>query len=125
VVSGLRSAVLESPSIAFHGLEVLDVYPENLHNLASGEEVVITGRYRGSGKISARLSGTVSDQPWEREYAFNVKEAKATNAFIPLIWASRRIDALTLRDDDASVRQTVSLSKKYSLPSRHTSFIVL
>jgi tetratricopeptide (TPR) repeat protein len=67
------------------------------------------------------LGGT----PWQKSFTFDVGKARSANAFIPLLWASRRIDLLALRDDEASIRETVSLSKRFSIPSRYTSFIVL
>jgi vault protein inter-alpha-trypsin-like protein/VWA domain-containing protein len=125
IVTGLRVPVLKNPQITFAGLGVTDVYPETLPSLGSGEEVSITGRYNGTGQLTATLLGTIGGKDWKRDYTFNVGEAKASNTFVPLLWASRRIDALTLEGDERAIKESVSLSKKYSLPSRYTSFIVL
>ncbi len=125
IIAGLRAVVLRRPALAFEGLQVLDVFPEALQNLASGEEVVITGRYRGEGRLTAKLTGALNGKPFERDFTFNIQEAKSANSFIPLLWASRQLDHLTLEDDEASIRQIVSLSKRFSIPSRYTSFIVL
>ncbi|MCP4678806.1 MAG: VWA domain-containing protein [Deltaproteobacteria bacterium] len=125
IVTGLRVPVLENPRIVFEGLGVTGVYPGTLPSLGSGEEVSITGRYKGTGRLTATLSGRLAGKDWSRDYTFDVGEAKATNTFVPLLWASRKIDALTLKGNDGAVKETVKLSKKFSLPSRYTSFIVL
>ena len=125
IVTSLRVPVLENPTIEIEGLAVKDVHPEMLPNLGGGEEVTLTGRHRGTGKLSVKLTGTLAGKPWERTFAFNVGEAKESNTFVPLVWASRKIDALTLRGDEKAIKETVELSKRFSLPSRYTSFIVL
>jgi tetratricopeptide (TPR) repeat protein len=43
---------------------------------------------------------------------------------VPILWASRKIDDLTLQGDEVE-KEIVTLSKRFSLPSRYTSFIVL
>ncbi len=125
IVTSLRVPVLESPSIEIEGLSVKDVHPEMLANLSGGEEVTLTGRHKGTGKLSVKLAGTLAGKPWEKTFAFNVGEAREANTFVPLVWASRKIDALTLRGDETAVKEAVELSKRFSLPSRYTSFIVL
>jgi hypothetical protein len=44
---------------------------------------------------------------------------------VPILWASRKIDALTLQGGPETEKDVVKLSKQFSLPSRYTSFIVL
>ncbi|MBW2261278.1 MAG: hypothetical protein JRG91_04825 [Deltaproteobacteria bacterium] len=96
-----------------------------LANLSGGEEVTLTGRHKGTGRLSVKLTGTLAGKHWEKTYAFNVGEARKANTFVPLVWASRKIDALTLRGDEKAIKEAVGLSKRFSLPCRYTSFIVL
>jgi hypothetical protein len=125
VITSLRVPVLEDVKVSIEGLAVRDVHPEMLGNLAGGEEITLTGRYKGTGELRVKLSGSISGEPWESERVFNVGEAKKANTFVPLVWASERIDSLTLRGDEKAIKETVALSKRFSLPSRYTSFIVL
>ncbi|MFH1438296.1 MAG: VIT domain-containing protein [Pseudomonadota bacterium] len=125
IIGSLRTPLLQQASVSFEGLEVKDVFPERIANIASGEEVVITGRYRGTGKLEAVLTGTVAEQKFARTHSFNVGESKQSNTFVPVMWASRKIDSLTLEGGGEAEKQIVKLSRAYSLPSRFTSFIVL
>jgi hypothetical protein len=125
LIGSLRTPILREAKISFEGLEVKDVYPEKLPNVSSGQEIVVTGLYRGTGKLDVALAGIAGTKESKRTWSFNVGEGKKGNSFVPVIWASRKIDALTLRADKASEKEVVRLSKRYSLPSRYTSFIVL
>lgn len=125
IITSLRVPMLEDVRVSLEGIAVRDVHPEMLGNLASGEEITLAGRYKGTGELRVKLEGRLAGEPWESEHVFNVGEAKEANTFVPLVWANERIDALTLRGDEKAVKETVELSKRFSLPSRYTSFIVL
>jgi Mg-chelatase subunit ChlD len=124
VIASLRTPLLRDVDISFEGIEVDDVYPDKIANLSSGQEIVVTGRYRGTGKLDVKLAGRVGDREVEKSYSFNVGEGKRANSFVPILWASRKIDELTIQGDEKE-KEIVTLSKRFSLPSRYTSFIVL
>jgi Mg-chelatase subunit ChlD len=125
IITSLRIPLLRDVSVSFEGLEVADVYPDKVPNLASGQEIVVTGRYRGTGKLDVRLAGKVGDKDVAKTFSFSVGEGKQGNSFVPILWASRKIDALTLEGGPGTEKDVVKLSKQFSLPSRYTSFIVL
>jgi len=125
IITSLRIPLLRDVSVTFEGLEVADVFPDKVPNLASGQEIVVTGRYRGTGKLDVRLAGKVGDKDVTKTFSFNVGEGKQGNSFVPILWASRKIDALTLQGGPETEKDVVKLSKQFSLPSRYTSFIVL
>ncbi len=125
VIATMRLPVLEDVRFSFEGLEVKDVSPASLPNLGVGEQVTVAGRYRGTGSLEVKMTGTIAGRDFTTEAAFDVGPGKAGNSFVPLVWAARRIDDLTLAGDEESIEEVVALSKRYSLPSRWTSFIVL
>lgn len=125
IALGLRGPVLEAPQLSFNGVTVLDVVPERLPNLQSGGELLAAGRYRGTGKLNVALFGTLDQKPWRKEWTFDVGSGSAKNTFVPLVWAAEKIDALTLADTDAARKELISISKKFGLATRLTSFIVL
>jgi len=55
---------------------------------------VITGRFRGEGKGTVRLSGQAngSDETFRLNTAFNA--ADGSNTFLPRIWATRKLGFL-------------------------------
>lgn len=125
IITSTRVPLLEDVRLEIEGVEVRDVSPAHLPNLAVGEEVGVLGRYRGTGEMKVVLRGSLAGRPIERSYAFDVGEGAGANSFVPLVWASRRIDDLTLRGDEDARDEAVRLSSEYSLPCRWTSFIVL
>jgi tetratricopeptide (TPR) repeat protein len=125
VALGLRGPVLESPELLLSGVVTSDIVPAAISNLSSGGELLVSGRYQGTGTLTATLSGSLNGQPWKKEWSFDVGEASQTNSFVPLVYAAKKIDALVLNDSDAARRETIALSKKYNIASRLTSFIVL
>ncbi|MBW2262335.1 MAG: FecR domain-containing protein, partial [Deltaproteobacteria bacterium] len=125
IITAMRTPVLEDVRITFDGIEVEEIFPESVSNLGPGEDLVVTGRYAGRGDAQVTLKGSVSGAGFEKTYGFKVGEASETNAFVPLMWASNKIDALTLAGGKESVKEIEKLSVDYALASRVTSFIVL
>ncbi len=125
IIASLRVPVIEDARIEFDGIEVRDVFPAALAAVSSGEEITVLGRYRGAGALRVKMGGRVSGEDWAKEYSFTVGEAGKSNGFVPFMWASRRIDALTLDGSEEARKEIVALSRAFSLPSRFTSFIVL
>ncbi len=125
IITAMRTPVLEDVRIAFEGIEVEEIFPERVSNLIPGEDLVVTGRYAGQGDVSVTLQGRVAGADIERTYGFKVGEPGETNAFVPLTWASSKIDALTLEGGAEAVEKIEKLSKDYALATRFTSFIVL
>ncbi len=73
---------------------VRELEPSRLADLFEDDQLVVLGRYRGDAPLSFRLSGD-----WlgtNRGFAFHFDLSKATtkNAFVPRLWASRRIAEL-------------------------------
>ncbi len=124
-VTGLRSSVLEDAKLSLNGIQVRDVLPSSLSNISLGSEAIVVGRYSGQGKLVVGLSGRIENKPWSKQWEFDIKPTDSRNSFIPIIWGAKKIDELTLQDSETSKQELVSVSKKYSIASRITSFIVL
>ncbi len=125
LVATIRAPVIEQATVSVSGLDVTDLAPSTLGSLSSGEEVTVTGRFHGTGTAVMTLSGKVAGKDYTRQYSFEVGEAGGKNGFVPLIWASHRLDALDASDEAGDVDRAVELSKRFAIPCRHTSFIVL
>lgn len=73
------------------GHRVMDVMPGKLPDLYKGDQIVLIGRYRGDEPLNFRLTGDLLGERREFNFRFNVENASTTNAFVPRLWASRRI----------------------------------
>lgn len=70
---------------------VRELIPERLPDLFDGDRLVLLGQYQGADPLNFRLSGQFCGS--ERSFSFRFELAAATtrNAFVPRLWASRRI----------------------------------
>jgi TonB family protein len=125
VITAMRTPVLEDVQLAFEGIEVEEVFPRDVPNLSPGEDLLVAGRYAGQGDVTVTLRGRVAGTDLEKSHGFHVDEPDETNTFVPLVWASHKIDALTMQGGQEAVKEIEKLSANYSLASRITSFIVL
>lgn len=75
-----------------------DVIPNRLPDFFSGDQIVVTGRYRGTARLAFRLAGASGAKA--RKFRFGFVPSGLRNPFVPRLWATRKIAILTeaLRD---------------------------
>lgn len=125
----LSEPVLTDVTVAFDGVRVRDVYPQQVPDLFKGTEVVLAGSYAGSGKATVRVSGKIGGR--KQTYTFTVEfpERETEHDFVPRIWAARKIGYLL--DEIATkgripelVDEIVRLSKEFGVLTEFTAFLV-
>jgi len=122
--------VLADVSLDLAGASAYDVYPRQLPDLFSGSQLIVMGRYKGSGSQKVSLSGASgSDQ---RTFATSVTfdKERADRAFIPRMWASRKVGFLLdeMRrngEQPELVDEVIALSKRFGIMTPYTSFLVV
>lgn len=123
--------VLASPKLVFPTeLKVTKMYPNELPDFFKGEQVIVAGRYAGTGKSTVKLEGTVDGEA--KEYAFDVEfaENQADLAFLPRLWAMRRIgyllDQIRLNGESSELKDEVAqLAKEFGIVTPYTAFLIL
>ena len=137
----VASPVLTDVHIEIGGAQTAELYPRpsDLPDLFTGSQLLITGRYTGSGPVTARLTGNVGGRPVSYALATTLPALADTNDFLPRLWATRKIgyllDSIRLRqtdtpgssgsaDDPELVSEIVRLSKEYGVITPYTSFLV-
>jgi Ca-activated chloride channel family protein len=106
-----------------------DLVPETLPDLFAGGQLIVVGRYRRSGEITARLSGKVAGR--SETFTFPMLRLRESGGpdFLPRLWATRKIGAL-LSDvrlhgaEEETVDQIVRLSIEYGIVTPYTSYLV-
>jgi hypothetical protein len=134
---GLESTALEVLN-ATYGTTLRDVEvvlpaglremaPASLPPLRAGSETIVTARLSGDAvKGDIILRGKVGGDPFEARYPIDVKATTdAGNAFVPRLFASARIADRERDATDAQKSELVALSRRFSVPSRFTSLLVL
>jgi Ca-activated chloride channel family protein len=111
------------------GARLEEIYPQRLPDLFAGEEMVVFGRYSGSGKWGVVVSGRRGGRS-ERYTTDGVfPRHENGNDFIPRLWASRKIgvlqQSLRLNGPNAEVVEEIrQTALRYGLLSEYTSYLV-
>jgi Ca-activated chloride channel family protein len=149
---------LSGPLLSFPRLKVVtrdgkpvphridDLVPHQLPDFFSSDQIIVTGRYRGSEPLEFRLTG--DDGERRRKFTFAFRPGDERNPFVPRLWAMRKIAVLTeaLRDLGADsalngltgdnvdrndprvkelVNEIVRLSTEHGILSEYTAFLAL
>jgi Ca-activated chloride channel family protein len=73
---------------------VRDVLPSRLPDLFHGDQLVVLGQYVGEAPLSVRLTGNYLGQEKTFAFQFNLDKTSTKNAFVPRLWAARKIAGL-------------------------------
>ncbi|MCX6032605.1 MAG: VIT domain-containing protein [Chloroflexi bacterium] len=125
----VSAPVLVDVSLEVSGVRVEDLYPYPLPDLFAGNQLIVAGRYRGSGPATIKLTGKVNGQPQTTTYADLTFVARGGDEFIPRLWAQRKIGYLLAQirlkgTKDELVKEVISLSTRYGIVTPYTSFLV-
>ena len=125
---------------------ISDMVPHQLPDFFANDQIIVTGRYRGSEPLEFRLTG--DDGRARKKFTFTFKPAKNRHPFVPRLWAMRKIAILTeaLRDlgadsalggltgdnvdrNDPRVKELVDeivrLSTEHGILTEYTAFLAL
>jgi Ca-activated chloride channel family protein len=120
--------ILTEVELRIEGVETYDLYPKELPDVFQGSQILVLGRYNGSGRARLTLSGRGSDATRTRSFGVNFSGGRR-NDFVPRLWATRKvgylIDEIRTRGENRElVTEIVRLSKKYGIMTEYTSFFV-
>jgi Ca-activated chloride channel family protein len=138
----LEGPVLASPRLETVGPDgqvttrrVHDLQPQLLPDLFRGDQLVLTGRYRGDEPLRFRLHGQLYGKPRLLAFDLSLERATVRNTFVARLWASRRIASLIddLRQqgvlpgdgDRELVDEIVRLSTDFGILTEYTAFLSL
>jgi Ca-activated chloride channel family protein len=127
----ISDPVLAGPRLRVRGaVRTTKLAPPELPDLFKGEQVVVLGRYSGSGEATLALDGTVNGAP--RSFSWNVAfpERATQHDFVPRLWATRRVgyllDRIRLDGESAELREEATdLARRYGIVTPWTSYLVL
>lgn len=126
----LAKPVLTDLALEIDALKTDDVYPRKLADLFRGNDIVVLGRYDGSGRHEVRLAGRLNSEPRTFAYEAEFPELARENDFLPRLWASRKIayllDEIRLRGQNPELRdEVVRLATRYGIVTPYTAALVL
>lgn len=126
--NAINEPVLADLRLFCEGVEAYDVYPRDLPDLYAGDQIVVTGRYKGSGRGAVVLEAKARQQRERIRHAVDFPERAESMDFIPRLWAARKVgyllDEVRLHRNQEVVDEIVRLAKEYGIVTEFTSFLI-
>src|SRR6476469_9069302 len=89
----IKEPVLTNVRLEFGGgIRTSKLYPAQLPDLFKGDQLVVTGRYTGSGEVEAKLTGMANGR--EQTFNYKVKFTDSSNDYVERLWATRSVGSL-------------------------------
>ncbi|MDB6006426.1 MAG: marine proteobacterial sortase target protein [Prosthecobacter sp.] len=136
VFDRLRGPLLTKPALRVldDPTRVSDVIPSPLPDVFEGEQILLSGTYRGEAPLHFQLTGTTVDGERKFDFTFNLDKASTANAFVARLWGSNKIAVLSeaIRDMGADgatgnttelVSEIVRLSTQFGILTEYTAFL--
>jgi Ca-activated chloride channel family protein len=115
------------------GVKLHEIYPPKLPDLFHGNQLVVIGRYTGTGHTAVRLTGMVGQE--KKEFIYEVTFPERTEAttgkdFVEPLWARRKVGYLLDQirangEQKELVQEVVALAKQYGIATPYTSYLVV
>ncbi len=114
-------------------VRIHEMYPPKLPDLFSGTQLVVIGRYTGSGHSAIRLTGMVGKEKQEFVYELNFPaktESDIGKDFVEPLWARRKVgyilDQIRVNGEKKElIDEVVALAKRYGIATPYTSHLVV
>ena len=127
----IQSPVLSGLNLEFsNNVKVYQTYPKDLPDLFKGSNLIVFGRFKGSGNVKVTLTGKLNGQ--QKEFSLNEKLVNDDDDynFIPPLWASRRIghllDLIRLNGEDKElVDEVTALAREHGIITPYTSYLIM
>jgi Ca-activated chloride channel family protein len=116
--------------VAGANIGLVEVYPPQLPDLFHGQQLVVLGRYRGTGPAAITLSGQIGME--HKEFTYEATFVPQTDArpFVEDLWARRKVGYLLdqIRNNGEKkelVEEVTTLAKKYGIATPYTSYLIV
>jgi Ca-activated chloride channel family protein len=126
----LKNPVMTDLSLSFSGVRTKMIYPQSVPDLFEGDQIMLVGRYEGSGPATFDVSGTYAGKQQSFHYSAELARTsdKFSYGFLEQLWAVRRIgfllDQIQLNGRSTEVvDELIRLSKQYGIITPYTSFL--
>ena len=116
---------------ATNDIRFSEVYPAQLPDLFHGQQLVVFGRYRGTGPSALKLTGQVGKETKEFVYELNFPaKTNDDREFVEHLWARRKVgfmlDQIRANGEQKELKdEIVTLSKKYGITTPYTSWLIV
>ncbi len=125
----IADPVVTDLEIEVEGGRIRDLQPARLPDIFRGSQLVLFGRYRGSGPATLTLTGTVAGRRRIFTAEFELPERERRDTFVGRLWATRKVGTLLrdvrLRGERAELVDEIrDLGLRFGIVTPYTSFLV-
>ncbi len=111
-------------------IRITDIFPPKLPDLFHGNQLVVLGRYAGTGSTAIKLSGKVGANTKEIVHEGMFSNERKGTEFLPALWARRKVgyllDQIRLNGETKElVDETIALSKRFGIVTPYTSYLAV
>ena len=122
--------VLSDLAFDFGDVTTVMQYPDVLPDLYKGSQLVLVGRYRGSGTAAGKLTGMLNGEKHQIPFSAEFPAVESQNAFVARLWAQKRIDYLLAQarlhgEHDETRAEVIALSTRYQIVTSYTSLVAV
>ena len=112
------------------GVRTSKMYPAELPDLFKGDQLVLAGRYSGSGEVEAKLTGTAAGREQTFTYKVKFEDRGSAHDFVSRLWATRRVgfllDEIRLRGETNELRdEATELARRYGIVTPYTAYLIV
>jgi Ca-activated chloride channel homolog len=125
----IKEPVLTNVRLEFGGgVRTSKLYPAQLPDLFKGDQLVLTGRYSGSGEVEAKLTGMANGR--EQTFTYKVKFNDSSNDYVARLWATRRVgfllDEIRIHGETTELRdEATDLARRYGIVTPYTAYLIV
>jgi Ca-activated chloride channel homolog len=129
--SKVNAPVLSNPRVSYSdNIKVSKIHPAPLPDVFKGEQLMVLGRYTGSGSTAITLSGDVNGEKRSFVYEASFVSGSEEYGFIPRLWATRRVgyllDQIRLNGESKELRdEAAELARKYGIVTPYTAYLIV
>lgn len=127
----IKEPALTNLRLTFSGdVRTSKMYPADLPDLFKGDQLVLAGRYSGSGEVEAKLTGMAAGREQTFTYKVKFDDRGSANDFVPRLWATRRVgfllDEIRLHGETNELRdEATELARKYGIVTPYTAYLIV
>jgi Ca-activated chloride channel family protein len=121
---------LHDVQLKFKGERVTDLTPAKIGNLYLGQQLVVFGKYNGSGPVDIEMQAKISGTKHSWHCSAELPETDTDNPEIERLWAlsaiEERMEVIRENGENKKLRkEIVDLGTAYSLVTDYTSMVIL
>jgi len=130
----VRNPVLTDVSLEFEGLDIDEVFPQQLSDVWSDKPLVIHARVRGAGRGRVIVHGYRAGVPYREVLEVDLPEISEENEALASVWARAKVGELQSRDllalqtqqfPEALEEEIIKVALAHRILTQFTSFVAV